>query len=108
MLVADDQVRIAAAPDGTVTAAPPEQLAGKIEVRGLGIVEVPFLPRARLMLICDLVAQQDVPRMLPDRPETATVAGTEMPIIKLAPFEASAALKVKLALIAVSDCSRER
>lgn len=108
MLVSDDQVRLATDPDGDVFARPPERLAGKMEVRGLGIVEMPYLAQARLMLICDLVPHEEVPRMLPERPQTATIGGTELPIIKLAPFEASAPQKVKLALLAASDSRGER
>ncbi|XSG83058.1 MAG: HPr kinase/phosphorylase [Methyloligella sp. ZOD6] len=108
MLVADDQVRVAPGEDGTVIAGPPERLAGKMEVRGLGIVEMPFLPQARLMLICDLVPQEEVPRMLPENPQTTSVAGTPLPIIKLAAFQASSALKVKLAVLAASDSRVER
>jgi serine kinase of HPr protein (carbohydrate metabolism regulator) len=108
MLVADDQVRLAADAGGAVIARPPERLAGKMEVRGLGIVEMPYLPQAQLMLICDLVPHEEVPRMLPERPQTANIGGTELPIIKLAAFEASAAAKVKLALLAASDSRVER
>ena len=61
-LVADDQVWIAAGDKGALMASPPAALAGKIEVRGLGIVEVPFLPEAELKLVCDLVGETDVPR----------------------------------------------
>ena len=37
-LVADDQVWVEAKGDGSLVASPPETIAGKIEVRGLGIV----------------------------------------------------------------------
>ncbi|MFD0985526.1 HPr kinase/phosphorylase [Methyloligella solikamskensis] len=103
MLVSDDQVRVAPDADGGVTAAPPERLAGKMEVRGLGIVEMPYLPQARLMVICDLVPDEEVPRMLPEQPQTASVVGASLPIIKLAAFHPSSALKVKLAVLAASD-----
>ena len=53
-LVADDQVYVTANPDGTLTASAPPTIAGKIEVRGLGIMPVPFLPEAELVLVCDL------------------------------------------------------
>ena len=62
-LVADDQVYVTANPDGTLTASAPPTIAGKIEVRGLGIMPVPFLPEAKLVLVCDLVAGKEVPRM---------------------------------------------
>lgn len=98
MLVADDQVMIERDADGTLLVSPPESIAGKIEVRGLGIMEVPFLAKANLVLICDLVEPENVPRMPPEPPEQAVIAGVPLPILKLAAFEASAALKLKMAL----------
>ncbi|MGE3529768.1 MAG: HPr kinase/phosphorylase [Methyloceanibacter sp.] len=98
MLVADDQVLVTVAADGALIASPPPALAGKIELRGIGIVEVPFLGHAELRLVCDLVDQKDVPRMAPEPWESAGIAGIALPALKLAPFEASAPLKLKTAL----------
>jgi serine kinase of HPr protein (carbohydrate metabolism regulator) len=101
-LVADDQVFVTANADGTLLASPPATIAGKIEVRGLGIVEVPFLAEAVLVLICDLVSGKEVPRMPPDPEERTLIAGVPLPTLKLAPFEASAAVKLKMALLRVA------
>jgi HPr kinase/phosphorylase len=98
LLVADDQVWIAAGAEGALLASPPATLAGKIEVRGLGIVDVPFLAEAELVLVCDLVNASDVPRMPPQPLEQTEIAGRHVRLLKLAPFEASAPLKLKLAL----------
>jgi serine kinase of HPr protein (carbohydrate metabolism regulator) len=101
MLVADDQVWIA--PEvGRLTASPPPELAGKIEVRGIGIVEMPFLGQAALRLVCDLVDAKDLPRMAPEPWERTKIAGIALPALKLAPFEASAPLKLKTALFLAS------
>ena len=98
LLVADDQVFVEARADGTLLVSPPESIAGKIEVRGIGIVEVPYLAQAQLVLICDLVETKDMPRMPPEPPEEAVIAGVTLPILKLAALEASAPLKLKMAL----------
>lgn len=98
-LVADDQVYVAANRDGTLTASVPPAIAGKIEVRGLGIMQVPFLPEADLVLVCDLVGGEEVPRMPPESAEKMVIAGVPLPILRLAPFEASAPLKLKMALL---------
>ena len=98
LLVADDQVFIETGAKGALLASPPPTLAGKIEVRGLGILEVSFLAEAELVLVCDLVGEQDVPRMPPEAWERAAIAGVAVPSLKLAPFEASAPLKLKIAL----------
>jgi HPr kinase/phosphorylase len=98
MLVADDQVFVAADENGALIASPPPALAGKIEVRGIGIVELPFLRQVALHLVCDLVEAEDVPRMAPEPWERTEIAGIALPALKLAPFEASAPLKLKTAL----------
>jgi serine kinase of HPr protein (carbohydrate metabolism regulator) len=98
-LVADDQVLITANADGTLFASPPPTIAGKIEVRGLGIVDMPYLAEAELVLVCDLVEAKDVPRMPAATKATASIAGVAVACLKLAPFEASAPLKLKMALL---------
>ena len=97
-LVADDQVFVEVNADGALMASPPASIAGKIEVRGLGIVEVPFLAEAQLVLVCDLVDAKDVPRMPPEPLELTVIAGVPVPALRLAPFELSAPLKLKMAL----------
>jgi hypothetical protein len=109
LLVADDQVWVERQSDGSLAASAPPTLAGKIEVRGLGIVQVPHREAARLALVVDLVLPQEVPRMPPDPPEQITIAGKAVPVVKLAPFELSSALKLKLALLsAVSQSPHQK
>ena len=98
-LVADDQTRIWR--DGNVLLVrAPEPIAGLIEVRGLGIVRVQAVPAARLALIVDLVAVQHLER-LPE-PSSETIFGLAIPRVALAPFEASAPVKLRLALAAAT------
>jgi hypothetical protein len=99
LLVADDQVWIERRADGQLVATAPDAIAGKLEVRGLGIVDVPFLAKARLVLACDLVGAKGVPRISPAPWEQTVIAGVSVPVIKLDPFEASAPVKLKLALL---------
>jgi HPr kinase/phosphorylase len=94
-LVADDQVRLSAARNRLVASAP-VSLRGLIEVRGVGIVPVKSVARAPLALVVDLVAAKDVPR-LPE-PSSVQIEGIALPHLLLAPFEASAPVKVRLAL----------
>jgi serine kinase of HPr protein (carbohydrate metabolism regulator) len=109
LLVADDQVWVERQKDGSLVASAPSNLAGKIEVRGLGILEVPHRGEARLALAVDLVLPQEVPRMPPDPLERITIAGTAIPVVKLTPFELSAALKLRLALLsAVSQSPHQQ
>jgi HPr kinase/phosphorylase len=94
-LVADDQVVLTQQGSDLIVSAP-ATLAGRLEVRGVGIVEVPVQPTARLVLIVDLVAPDRIERM----PEVATgsIAGVVLPRLLLTPFEATAALKLLLCL----------
>lgn len=95
LLVADDQTEIRR--EGPhLLAQVPESLAGLIEVRGLGVVAVPFTPSSALHLVIDLVARDAVPRM--PEPRSVQFLGVALPLFRLAPFEASAAAKVRLAL----------
>lgn len=94
-LVADDQVQVRREA-GRLVARPPATIAGRIEVRGIGIIDVAHTPEAELVLVVDLVARRAVPRL--PHGVTVTLLGIELPLIKLSPFDASAGIKLKLAL----------
>jgi HPr kinase/phosphorylase len=96
-LVADDQVVVRVGAQG-LTVSPPSRLSGLIEVRGLGIVTVPYCAEAQLSLLVNLVDHRDVDR-LPDPWPTETLLGVALPVMNLTPFEASAPLKLALALL---------
>ena len=98
-LVADDLVALAAEGGRLVAALPetaPANLVGCLEVRGLGILKVASVAAAPLALVVDLVVSDAVAR-LPE-PERVELGGILLPCLKLAPFEAAAAAKVRLAL----------
>ena len=96
-LVADDQVIIEETVRGLI-ARPPEAIAGRMEVRGVGIMEVPSVGSARLVLAVELAEPAAIER-LPDPQPSLTLLGAEVPLMRVAPFEASAHLKVLLALV---------
>lgn len=102
LLVADDQVQLDVN-GAIVTVSAPETLAGMMEVRGLGIQEMPTIAAARLVLVCDLVAADQVPRMPPDPWDRTALEGVDMPLLHLSPFEASAPLKLKMALLRATE-----
>ncbi len=102
-LIADDQVLLTAEAV-RIQATAPMRIAGRIEVRGVGIVQVATIEAAPVALVVDLVAPADVPR-LPE-PNECRLAGITLPSIALAPFEASAAAKVRLAVLAEKRNSR--
>ncbi len=91
-LVADDQVELRRDGDG-LKARPPALLAGKIEVRGLGILAFPHAVDMPLAGVVDLVARGDVERM--PEPRHVRLLDTSLPAVLLSPFEASAVAKVR-------------
>jgi len=97
-LVADDRVDLARDGSAIVMRAP-DVLAGRIEVRGVGILSLCGVAGARLDLLVDLVPRAEVER-LPE-PHSEEVAGLRVPRIALAPFEASAPAKLRLAVAAL-------
>jgi HPr kinase/phosphorylase len=99
-LVADDQSRLWRDGD-TILVRAPQPIAGLIEARGVGIVKLDPLPVARLALIADLVAPQHIERL----PESGseTIFGLAIPLVAIAPFEASAPAKLRLALAAATE-----
>lgn len=98
VLIADDQLFVTKT-DGHLIARTPDAIAGRIEVRGVGILQVPYRPEAQLGLFVDLVAPEEVPRLLPDPLPVRDVCGIKLPVITLAPFEASAHLKLRFAIL---------
>ena len=94
-LVADDQVALTSS-GANLLAAPPKRIAGLLEVRGIGIVAMEFESQCPVHLVVDLTQPDTVERM----PETATVdlCGHRIAHVALAPFEASAPAKLRLAL----------
>ena len=94
MLVSDDQTRLVRESERLVASAP-DIIAGRLEVRGVGIVSVANTQRAPLDLVIDLVPPEQVERF----PEAGACTYLELsvPLIALAPFEVSASAKVRLA-----------
>lgn len=98
-LVADDYCE-AEALAGRLVVRPPPAIAGKLEVRGFGIVDLAHLPSTTIGLIVDLVAHAEIER-LPDPKEGAasdTIEGVRIARLRLDPTHASAVAKVRLAL----------
>jgi HPr kinase/phosphorylase len=92
-LVADDQTLLRREGDRVLASAPPT-IAGLIEIRGVGLVRVPAAVLAPLVLIADLTGSGDIERMPEWRLET--VLGVAVPLVAVAPFEASAPAKLRL------------
>jgi HPr kinase/phosphorylase len=97
ILVADDQVVIS--PSGsTLFASPPTALAGKLEIRGLGIIALPHQPTAHLGMVIDLLSAGEIERLPEPAALQATVEGVTLPRLALDAFDVAAAAKLRAAL----------
>src|SRR3546814_7702551 len=85
-LVADDYT-ILTREDGALKAPPPPTIAGRIEVRAIGIVDMPHVDRAPVALLVRLV---DRPERMPADDSDRLIAGIVVPEISLNAHEASA------------------
>ena len=93
-LVSDDQTLVRRDGDRLIAAAPPN-IAGKLEVRGIGIVEMERLSDVPVALIVELTS--DIQR-LPDDSRERPILGVRVPLISIDAMTASAPSKVALAL----------
>ena len=93
-LVSDDQTIVKR--DGErLIASPPPTIAGKLEIRGIGIVEVQCRSDVPVALVVELTGQIE---RLPDDVRHRVILGAKLPFITIDAMTASAASKVSLAL----------
>jgi len=94
-LVSDDYTYVHRV-KGQALACAPANISGKIEVRGVGIVERDSVADVPVALFVDLEGQ---PQRLPGGDDRIAVAGVSIPIVALDGHHASAPLKVEAALL---------
>jgi serine kinase of HPr protein (carbohydrate metabolism regulator) len=94
-LVSDDYT-ILSERGGRLSACAPERIAGKLEVRGVGILDLAPAADVPVCLVADL---GQVPERLPDAHGETSLLGTVLPALPLAALEASAPLKLEQALL---------
>jgi len=93
-LISDDYTHVEAH-DGRLWASAPDRIAGRIEVRGIGIVELDHVcAPAPVSLLVDL---DGAPERLPAA-RASMIQGLAVPVVELAALEASAPIKVEKAL----------
>ena len=94
-LVSDDYTVVTRDETGCLLAAPPPTIAGRMEVRGIGIIEMPYRADVPVALVVTLTATPD---RLPLTPLRCAIVGMSIPCILLPALEPSATIKVELAL----------
>lgn len=94
-LVADDWVLLEETAS-TIIARPPPEIAGLIEVRGLGIIQTGYTDQCTIRLAVVLVDRDNVPR-LPE-PELLRFIHESVPMLRLHAFDLTTPLKIEHAL----------
>ena len=93
-LVSDDQTIVRRDGDRLVASAPPT-IKGKLEIRGIGIVEMDTVADVPVALFVELTSEI---MRLPDDRRERPVLGVNLPLVSVDAQTASAASKVALAL----------
>ena len=94
ILVSDDQTMVRKLGDRLIASAPPT-IRGKLEVRGIGIVEVDHVDEATVCLVVELSAHIE---RLPDDGRERLILGVKIPLVSIDAQLASAPAKVAIAL----------
>jgi serine kinase of HPr protein (carbohydrate metabolism regulator) len=94
VLVSDDQTIVKRQDDRLIASAPPN-IAGKLEIRGIGIVDMETVADLPVALIVELTS--DIQR-LPDDSRERPILGVSLPLISIDAMTASAPSKVALGL----------
>ncbi|HVF82854.1 MAG TPA: HPr kinase/phosphatase C-terminal domain-containing protein [Sphingomicrobium sp.] len=93
-LVSDDQTMVRRSGAGVLASAPPT-IAGKLEIRGIGIVQMPTASDVRVTMVVELANEL---QRLPEDARERTILGLPIPLISVDARTASAPIKVALAL----------
>lgn len=93
VLVSDDYTVLTRIGD-VLHATPPATIAGRMEVRGIGVIARPYIMDIPVALIVRI--DQEVPRMPDDR--THAILDVAIREVALAPFPATTPIKIELAL----------
>jgi serine kinase of HPr protein (carbohydrate metabolism regulator) len=93
-LVSDDRTIVRREGDRLVASAPPN-IAGKLEIRGVGIVDMEARPDVPVALLVELTGEI---QRLPDDGRERLILGVPIPLVSVDALTASAAAKVAVAL----------
>src|ERR1700716_3248719 len=105
VLVGDDRVHLAAG-NGQLVVRPSRELAGLIEIRGLGIRRCDFAEEATVGLVVDLLAG-DAERLPPPEALLTRISGVKIPRIPVGPGFAALPLVVAALTITASSSSAQ-
>jgi serine kinase of HPr protein (carbohydrate metabolism regulator) len=93
-LVSDDQTIVRRDGERLIASAPPS-IKGKLEIRGIGIVEMETVGEVPVALLVELTSEI---QRLPDESRERPLLGINLPLVTIDAMTPSAAAKVALAL----------
>lgn len=96
-LVADDQVALSRE-DGTITLSAPQQLAGRLEVRGYGIVRLAHVATAPLGLVVDLMDLAQIERMPDETALQTDILGVTLRSLAIDAADPAAPARIRVAV----------
>lgn len=96
-LVADDQVELVKTDAGLI-ARPPVNLAGLLEIRGVGIVSLQHQAEAVLTLVVDLAPAATLPRMTEPHEARSELLGVTLKRLMLDAADPAATAKIRASL----------
>lgn len=100
-LIADDRVAVRVH-HGRLVARVPAAIAGRVELRGLGIVDTPFEPAGVIALVVD-VEDAPPPRMPEEETRFAEIAGVVLPRLRIWREDPRAVVRVRNALRGLAE-----
>jgi serine kinase of HPr protein (carbohydrate metabolism regulator) len=103
VLVGDDRVHLDTR-DGKIVVSPVRELAGLVEIRGLGIRRCEFIEEAIVGLVVDLSAA-DAERLPPPEAQLTRICGVKIPRIPVGANHAALGLVIAALTMTASSCS---
>ena len=94
-LVSDDQTFLRMDDEGRLIASSPPTIRGKLEIRGIGIVDVECVTEVPIALFVELTSDM---QRLPDDSRERLILNARVPLISVDAMTASAPSKVAIAL----------
>lgn len=92
-LVADDQTYVWSE-GGELYASPPSQIAGLMEVRGVGVLRFNHLEKVKISLALELVDREEIERIPELNSRNIVLENVHIPHVKLCAYETSAPEKI--------------
>lgn len=93
-LIGDDGARLERVGERVIASSPPN-ISGQLEIRGVGLVELPTAPPCPLSLILTLGSEGE---RLPDAVETRQILGCAVPLLPFVPGAIAAGPRAEWAL----------